>query len=391
MEYPINKMPDQDSAKNQVNSSDDVQKNIQTSQKSSADSGEAKFYQRIQKMPQSIYPILSSIDQLKGQWQGGTGLSPQILNRLRQSALITSAGASTRIEGSVMTDDEVRSLMQGLNITKMRDRDREEVQGYIDASNFIQENFANINLSENHFKQIHQILLGHSSKDYSHRGEYKHLPNDVVARDASGQEVGVVFRTLTPFETPLAMSSLVNWLNDVFSRQDIHPLIIIGSFVVEFLRIHPFVDGNGRMSRLLTDLLMLKSGFTYTPYVSLEKIIEDTKTDYYLALRSSQATFDTADENINDWIQYFLQICETQARSAAAIISHDNMETLLSATQYKVYEKATQLGEFAVRDLEFLLDVPRPTIRQALEKLEGMGVIESLGAGRGARYRMIPK
>lgn len=345
-----------------------------------------KLDQRIDRLPKSVFVTLSQIDQLKGRWNGGVGLGVQMLDRLRQSALITSAGASTRIEGAQMSDDEVRALVNGLNITRLRERDKEEVQGYLDAARFIQDNFRDIELSENHLKQIHQILLGYSTKDVRHRGEYKRMPNDVVARDAQGREVGVVFKTMSPLETPMAMEKLFSWLNRALQRGDTHPLLIVAGFVVEFLSIHPFIDGNGRMSRLMTDLLMLKSGFSYVPYVSMERIIENDKAEYYVALRKSQQTLGTEVEDIRAWTKFFLNTCLLQAQEAERLISQDNLENVLSRSQYEVYQIAMELGEFAVRDIEARTEIPRPTIRQALERLEALGVVETRGAGRGARY-----
>ena len=342
---------------------------------------------RIESLPKDIYPMLSQIDQLKGQWNGKVGLSPQILNRLKRYALVTSAGASTRIEGAEMSDDEVRELVDGLRVTKIRERDREEVQGYIDAAKFIFDHYNDIQLTENHLKEIHQILLGYSTKDLRHRGEYKHLSNDVVARDADGQIVGVVFKTMSPLETPMAMEHLLSWAREAFKVRSYHPLLITASFVVEFLRIHPFVDGNGRLSRLITTLLMLKNGFEYVPYASMEKIIEDNKAEYYVALRKSQSTFGTNNESIEAWTRFFLNVCLAQAREINDVVSGDSLELILSKAQYEVYKIATQFEEFSIKDIEENTDIPRPTIRQAIDRLYKLDVVEPLGAGRATRYR----
>lgn len=144
--------------------------------------------------------------------------------------------------------------------------------------------------SENHIKQLHSVLLKFSSKDKAHRGGYKKLSNNVVAFDASGKEIGVVFETASPFETPLAMEKLVSWLNRTIEDKTIHPLLVIAVFVVSFQAIHPFQDGNGRLSRILTTLLLLRFGYEYVPYISLESILEDNKDSYYKALRQTQKT-----------------------------------------------------------------------------------------------------
>ena len=352
---------------------------------------DTKFNKRIDALPRDIYTLLSQIDQLKGRWVGGVGFSSQILGRLKKFALVTSAGASTRIEGSQMSDEEVRRLVDGLKVTTLRERDAEEVKGYVDAWNFIHDNYQDIELTENHIKEIHQILLKYSSRDASHRGEYKHMPNDVVAKNQDGQVVGVVFKTMPPLQTPFAMEELVAWLNYAAESQQYHPLLIVASFVVEFLRIHPFIDGNGRMSRLLTDLLMLKNDFSYIDYVSMERIIEEEKADYYIALRKSQNTFDSDAESIEDWTRFFLSVCLEQAKRANSLISEESLQTHLSKSQLEVYQIAASLGEFAIRDIEARTQIPRPTIKQAIEKLLSLSIIEAYGAGRSTRYKMKKK
>lgn len=345
------------------------------------------FDTRIDALPSDIYAVLSKIDQLKGHWSGRVNLSPQTLSRLKKYALVTSAGASTRIEGAVLSDDEVRDLIDGLKITNISERDTEEVRGYIDAANFIFDHYDDIQLTENHLKEIHQKLLGHSSKDVSHRGEYKHMPNDVVAKDNKGQTIGIVFKTMPPLETPMAMEELMAWTRNAINEQKYHPLLIIANFIVEFLRIHPFIDGNGRTSRLLTTLLMLKTDFEYVPYVSMEKIIEDNKADYYIALRQSQNTFATDNETIESWTRFFLDVCLKQAQEAYDIVAGENLSSILSKSQNEVYLIAKNFTEFAIKDIEQNTDIPRPTIRQAVDKLKSMGIIEAIGAGRGTRYK----
>lgn len=344
---------------------------------------------RIESLPKEVYLTLSEIDQLKGRWSGGAGLGPQVLKRLKKHALVTSASASTRIEGARLSDDEVRNLVDGLKTAKMRERDKAEVKGYIDATNFIFDNFNDIELTENHLKEIHQILLKYSDKDLRHRGQYKHMPNDVVARNSSGEIVGIVFKTLSPLKTPAAMESLLSWLRQSFNDQKYHPLLITACFIVEFLRIHPFLDGNGRTSRLMTNLLMLKSGFDYVPYISMEKLIEDSKAEYYIALRKSQNTFGTNHESITDWTQFFLNICLKQAQEADTLVSGESLEVILSNSQFEVYQIAKSLEEFSIKDIESRTSIPRPTIRQAVDKLRTLNIIEILGSGRGTYYRFI--
>src|SRR5208283_1459643 len=169
-------------------------------------------------------------------------------------------------------------------------RDEEEVAGYAEAMNTVFESFNEISLTENHIKQLHAMLLKHSSKDTRHRGEYKKFPNHVEAFDKQGKSLGIIFETTSPFDTPQKMKELVEFTIKTLSEKELHPLITIAIFIVHFLAIHPFQDGNGRLSRLLTTLLLLRSGYEYVPYASLEAVIEANKDDYYLSLRKTQIT-----------------------------------------------------------------------------------------------------
>ena len=205
-----------------------------------------------------ILNIISEIDEFKGKWQAINTLSPDRLKMLKKSATIESIASSTRIEGVKLTDAQVETLLSNIRKTSFKNRDEEEVAGYSDAMDLILESSEDLKLTENHLKQLHSVLLKHSSKDIRHRGEYKKLNNHIVAFDASGKEIGIVFKTATPFETPMKMVDLLEWTNKAFELKSTHPLITAGIFIVVFLAIHPFQDGNGRLSRILTNLLLLK-------------------------------------------------------------------------------------------------------------------------------------
>ena len=264
------------------------------------------------KLNADILNIVAAIDEFKGEWKSLKKMQADILTHLKKVATIESVGSSNRIEGNKLSDSDIEELLSNLKTTKFKNRDEEEVAGYADLSNLIFDDYEIIPFNENYIKQMHSILLKYSSKDERHRGEYKTLPNSVAAFDESGKEIGVIFETATPFDTPRLMKELITWTNDNLNNKTLHPIITIAIFVVNFLAIHPFQDGNGRMSRALTNLLLLKNGYTYVSYSSLEAVIEDNKSAYYLALRQTQTTLKDENPNYDLWINFFVKALEKQ-------------------------------------------------------------------------------
>ena len=237
-----------------------------------------------------LLKLISGIDEFKGVWSVMRSLTPDRLQSLRKVATIESIGSSTRIEGSKLTDEQIETLLGGVTTKSFVTRDEQEVAGYAEVMEAVFDNHNQIQLTENYIKQLHSILLRHSTKDERHRGEYKKHPNSVEAFDESGKSLGMVFETATPFDTPRKMQELLSWAREALDDKSYHPLIVVGIFKVIFLAIHPFQDGNGRLSRALVTLLLLKAGYLYIPYSSLESIIEKNKDAYYLALRRTQKT-----------------------------------------------------------------------------------------------------
>lgn len=344
---------------------------------------------RIKNIPQHVWSLINQIDELKGRWVGGASLNPQALGRLKRSVLITSAGASTRIEGSKLSDEDVEKLMRGLSVKKFADRDKQEVQGYYELLDNIFCGWKHIPFNENSIKHLHKELLKHVSKDERHRGEYKKIENSVEMYDESGNAIGVIFETAPAYLTPKQMQELVTWTKEALMQKEFHPLLIIGSFLVEFLAIHPFQDGNGRLSRILANLLMLKAGYEYVPYISHEKLVEDNKADYYLALRKSQLTLHTDRENITAWLEFFLSISLEQAKRAIELLSHENIERLLSPKQLDVWNYLLSVVEATPGEVSKATGVVRPTVSQALEVLSRLKKVERIGQGRTTRYRKI--
>lgn len=344
---------------------------------------------RIKNVPQNLWSLINQIDELKGHWVGGATLNPQALGRLKRSVLITSAGASTRIEGAKLSDEDVEKLMRGLSVKKFADRDQQEVRGYYELLENVFHGWKQIQFNESSIKHLHKELLKYVSKDERHRGEYKKTENSVEMYDESGKSVGVVFETTPAYLTSKQMQELVTWTTEALAQKEFHPMLVVGSFLVEFLAIHPFQDGNGRLSRILTNLLMLKAGYEYVPYVSHEKLIEESKAEYYLELRKSQKTLHTDHENIAAWLKYFLTISLNQAKLAIELLSQESIERLLSPKQLAVWQYFAIVSEATPGDIAKATGVARPTVSQALDVLMRLKKVERVGQGRTTRYRKV--
>src|SRR3989338_5944592 len=347
------------------------------------------FSKRIANIPASIVSKIAKIDELKGQWVTGARLSPQVLGRLKRSVLITSTGASTRIEGARLSDEDIEKLMRGINIQKFTNRDKQEARGYYELLKNVFNSWKNLKFNESVIKHFHQELLKYVDKDEKHRGEYKKGENKVHMLDEAGQSIGILFDTAPAYLTPGKMQDLVEWTQKNLKTEKFHPLLIIGNFLVEFLKIHPFTDGNGRMSRVLTNLLLLQAGYAYIPYVSHEKLVEDNKPDYYIALRRSQKTLGTKKENITDWLNFFLDMVLQQSQMAVELLSKENIEKILSEKQLIVLQYIEKTKETSTGDIIDNTKIARTNVKQALEVLLKLKRIERIGLGRSSRYRKI--
>src|ERR1035438_5669761 len=272
-----------------------------------------------------VLSLIAEIDEFKGAWQALGTLAPERLSALRRVASIESIGSSTRIEGSKLSDREVERLLSNLEIKSFATRDEQEVAGYAETMELVFLSWAEITLTENHVKQLHRDLLRYSEKDAHHRGKYKTQPNNVAAFDETGKQVGIVFETAAPFDTLRRMSELVAWTSDAFSSRQLHPLLVTAIFTVVLLEIHPFQDGNGRLSRILTTLLLLRAGYSYVPYSSLESVVENSKEGYYLALRQTQGTLRSSAPNWQPWLIYFLRALQQQKRRLATKVESERL------------------------------------------------------------------
>ena len=331
--------------------------------------------------------LIADIDEFKGAWRALGTLAPERLLALRHVATIESIGSSTRIEGSKLTDREVEKLLANVQVQKFASRDEQEVAGYAAVMETITHAWSSIPISENHIKQLHRDLLRFSEKDERHRGEYKKLRNDVGAFDADGKMVGIVFETASPFDTPQRMEELLAWFHLERELGLLHPLIIIAVFVVVFLEIHPFQDGNGRLSRTLTTLLLLQSGYAYVPYASLENVIEHSKESYYLALRQTQSTIRTESPNWQPWLLYFLRALQKQKFRLAEKMEREKMLlTDLPELSAAIMEEVRRIGRTKIGDMVKLTGASRNTLKEHFKRLVEQGYLKQYGARKGTWY-----
>jgi Fic family protein len=348
-----------------------------------------KLDKRLSHIPSEVLSKIAKIDEIKGRWIGGLQINPQTSGRLKRSVLVISTGASTRIEGAKLTDKEIEKLMQGVTTKKFTDRDSQEVQGYYEMLHNVFDSWKSIKFSENTVKHFHNQLLKYVEKYQRHRGDYKKTENTVEMFDQNGKSVGIVFDPTKAYLTPKKMQELMEWAMQALEEKKYHPLLIIGNFLVEFLKIHPFQDGNGRVSRILTNLLLLKEGYAFMPYVSHEKIVEDNKNNYYLALVKSQKSFNKKTENIFPWLNFFLDILLKQSEMALKLLGSENVEKLLSPKQLEVWNYLQRFPETTPLEICRETKIVKPTVLQSLNRLLTLKKIERIGMGRGTRYRKL--
>lgn len=336
-----------------------------------------------------VLGLITRIDEFKGAWRAMASLSPDRLSALRRVATIESIGSSTRIEGSKLSDREVELLLSRLQITSFATRDEQEVAGYAELMELVFGSWQDIPFTENHIKQLHQILLRHSEKDTWHRGSYKTSSNTVAAFDERGVQVGIVFETAPPFDTPRLMTELITWVQQEREAGRLHPLLVIALFVMVFLEIHPFQDGNGRLSRVLTTLLLLQAGYAYVPYSSLESVIEQSREAYYLALRRTQATIRTDAPSWQPWLVFFLRSLAEQVRRLKQKVEREGLVLAsLPALSVQIVELAREHGRVTIGEAITLTGASRNTLKPHFRALVARGHLTRHGAGRGVWYTL---
>jgi Fic family protein len=335
---------------------------------------------------QEVLRLIAEIDEFKGRWRALNALAPDRLAALRKVATIESIGSSTRIEGARLSDRQVQALLSNLGKQSFASRDEEEVVGYAEVMDVVFANWDAIPFTENYIKQLHQMLLKHSLRDDRHRGEYKKFSNSVQAFDPDGTSLGVVFETTSPFDTPSQMANIVTWTQDNLLAVKIHPLLTISVFIVQFLAIHPFQDGNGRLSRVLTTLLLLKAGYVYVPYSSLESIIEESKEAYYLSLRQTQGTLSQV-PNWEPWLLFFLRALQRQKNRLQVKMDNEKLMTsTLPALSVSILELVREHGRVTTQGIELATGESRSTIKARLKQLTDDRLLVRYGQGRSTWY-----
>jgi Fic family protein len=332
-------------------------------------------------MDWKLISFISEIDRFDANWTAIERKEGQILKELKSIATVRSVGASNRIEGNMMSDEEVDVLLQKIDITKLIDRDSQEVVGYFEVLDLISESYENINLTESNIKSLHNGLMKYSVKDEWHKGQYKVHSNAVEASFPDGTRQIVFQTTDAGFATEDAIRHLLFWYN---SETEVHPLIKVASFVYDFLSVHPFQDGNGRLSRLLSTLLLLKNGYKWIQYVSFEHEIEIRKNEYYQVLRSCQTQ--RPGEDVTVWIQFFLSCLSNIQSKLMMKLNKSGLETQLSPKEKSIFgiiqnRPNIQSGEIAEK-----LEIPAPTVKRILSELLKKGLIEKQGSGRNVSY-----
>ena len=334
-----------------------------------------------------VLQLIWSIDSFKGKWNIAEKQENRYLKELRKIATIESIGSSTRIEGATLTDQEVQELLKDIKITKLKSRDEQEVIGYYEVLELTYENYADIKLSESYIKQLHQLLLKYSHNDKRHRGSYKHLSNKVVATYPTGQQ-RTIFATTEPALVAGEMQELVEWTNEYLEQKTIPPLIVIGSFIYDFLSIHPFQDGNGRLSRLLTTLCLLQNDYSFIQYISFETHIEQNKKTYYEVLMNGQKNRGTTKERIDLWLIFFLESLKTLTEKLEQ--KYDIFKSkggYLNDRQTLIKDFVTNNQPIKVSDLaKQFPEIGLSTLKKDLQYLREEQVLTMIGKGKGSIY-----
>ncbi|MDH5382102.1 MAG: Fic family protein [Cyclobacteriaceae bacterium] len=344
------------------------------------------------KTNQKILKLISYIDSFKGKWNVVEQKENVYLKELRKIATIESIGSSTRIEGAKLTNEEIKELLDNIEITKLKTRDQQEVVGYYDVLEIIYESYNEISISKNYIQQLHQRLLKYSTKDNGHRGIYKNLSNKVVANYPDGTQK-VIFNTTEPHLVENEMTDLIVWTNQQLKIKEIHPLVIIGLFIYEFLSIHPFQDGNGRLSRLLTNLLLLKNDYQFIQYVSFENLIEQKKKSYYEALMDGQKDRYSDNEQINSWSIFFLSSLETLIQRLEQKYDVFKSKGGYLNDRQKIIKKFIE-KEQPIKLADLVKAIPEisiHTLKKDLQYLKTERIIDSIGKNRGTIYMIKEK
>lgn len=325
--------------------------------------------------------VISEIDRFDSNWIAIERKEGKSLKELKSIATVRSVGASNRIEGNTMSDEEVDVLIKKIDITNLSDRDSQEVAGYFEVLDLISESYKNIRVTDSYIKSLHNILMKYSAKDDWHKGNFKVHSNAVEASFPDGTKQVIFKTTEAGFATEDAIRQLLNWYN---SETEVHALIKVASFVYEFLSIHPFQDGNGRLSRLITTLLLLQNGYKWIQYVSFEHEIENRKNEYYQVLRSCQAQ--RPNEDVTLWVQFFLNCVANIQIQLMTKLEKGGVETQLSPKEKLIFTIIQNRPTIQSGEISEKLAIPAPTVKRILSELLNKELIEKHGSGRNVSY-----
>ena len=336
---------------------------------------------------QRVMQLIAVIDEYRGKWNVVEKHENRYLKELRRIATIESIGSSTRIEGATMTDEEIQQLLKDVKITKFTTRDEQEVFGYYEVLELVFDNNSEIKLSESYIKQLHQLLLKYSNKDERHRGAYKNMPNKVVATFPTGEQK-IIFNPTEPALVESEMFEIIKWTNTQWEEKTIHPLIVLAVFIYEFLSIHPFQDGNGRLSRVLTTLFLLQHGYEFMQYVSFENHIENHKRAYYDALMTAQRKRITQEDIIDKWLLFFLESLKTLTEKLDKKYNVfkqkggylNERQKLIKG--FIVEQRSVKMADLAVA----FPNISPNTIKKDLQYMRNEQIISTVGQGKGTVY-----
>ena len=333
------------------------------------------------KFDSNIIGLLTSIHEAKGRQELYLSQKPEELDRLVEIAKAQSTEASNAIEGIKTTNTRLKQLVE--KKTTPKNRNEEEIAGYRDALNIIHDNFEYIPLTPSYILQLHKILLSHvKGNDYG--GKYKNTQNQISGIDENGDDYSI-FMPLSPYETPIAIENLCDTYNKAIEEGTIDPLILIPIFIHDFLCIHPFRDGNGRMSRLLTTLLLYRSGYYVGEYISLEAKIASIKDLYYDALSESQDGWHEEKDDPTPFIKYMLSIVDMAYRDFESRVALVTKKVNANEMVKLAFER--KIGKITKSDIaELCPGLSISAVEKGIARLLTEGRIEKLGNGRSTFY-----
>lgn len=338
---------------------------------------------RTRTFDREVINYIGLIHEFKGRQQLYLEQKPQELETLVEIAKIQSTESSNAIEGIATTKARLKSLMA--DKTTPRDRGEKEIKGYRHVLNVIHENFDYVPLRKNYILQLHKMLYQFTEERFG--GSFKDAPNEIDMVYPDGRAV-LLFKPLEPFETPYAVERICEEYDKAINTYGIDPLIAIPVFILDFLCIHPFNDGNGRMSRLLTTLLLYKSDFVIGRYISLEKKIEMTKDEYYIALQESSQNWHEEKNDDTPFIKYILGIILAAYRDFEERVNMVGKK--MSAKDMVIKAIGSKIGKFTKNDImELCPEIGRGSVENALKALCEEGIIKKEGQGRATFYYAI--